>query len=142
MADGDAELEDISRRITRVMVEGTNECIGTAARIGPDGLTVSSRHVFVEDGIFVTATGWGEELRFLASSPRDDVIFLQGDARGLFASSFVGREVSQVCESSNQMGRTHCPHNREAKFSERHGLAHEQPVLPAIPLTLREVADS
>jgi len=127
VADGDKGLEDISGRITRVLMKGTNECIGTAARIGPDGLSVSCRHVFVEDGQFLEATGWGEELRFVASSPHDDLIFLKGDAEGFFASVLVGKEPSQVCESSKQMGRTHSPRDGEAKYSPVP--AHEQPVV-------------
>jgi len=67
--------------MTRVLLASTGECIGTAARIQQDGLTVSCRHVFVDGGNFLDATGWGEELAFVASSPHDDIVFLQGEAQ-------------------------------------------------------------
>ena len=73
-------MEDVGDRLTRVLLPSTGECIGTAARIQPDGLIVSSRHVFVDDGKLLTANGWGKKLEFVASSPHDDIIFLQGEA--------------------------------------------------------------
>ena len=67
--------------MTKVLLASNGECIGTAARIRQDGLTVSCRHVFVdESGKFLKASGWGEEFTFVASSPCDDIIFLRGDA--------------------------------------------------------------
>lgn len=67
--------------MTRVLLASTGECIGTAARIQQDGLTVSCRHVFVDDGNFLNAIGWGEKLAFVASSPHDDIVLLQGEAQ-------------------------------------------------------------
>ncbi|KAL0020867.1 hypothetical protein WJX77_003664 [Trebouxia sp. C0004] len=64
--------------MTRVLLASTGECIGTAARIQQDGLTVSCLHVFIDGGNFLAATGWGKELAFVASSPHDDIVFLQG----------------------------------------------------------------
>lgn len=75
---GDQDLEDVGGRMTRVLLASTGECIGTAARIQQDGLTVSCRHVFVDDGNFLSAIGWGEKLAFVASSPHDDIVLLQG----------------------------------------------------------------
>ena len=43
--------------MTRVLLPSTGECIGTAARIQQDGLTVSCWHVFVDGGNFLDATG-------------------------------------------------------------------------------------
>ena len=80
VAVGDGGLEDVGGRTTRVLLASTGECIGTAARSQQDGLTVSCRHVFVDGGNFLDATGWGEELTFVASSPHDDIVFLQGEA--------------------------------------------------------------
>ena len=66
--------------MTRVLLASTGECIGTAARIQQDGLSVSCRHVFVDiGGTFLSAKGWGEELEFVASSPHDDIVFLRGE---------------------------------------------------------------
>lgn len=56
-------------RLTRVLLASTGKYIGTAARIQQGGLAVSSRHVFVEDGKFLTATGWGRKLELVGSSP-------------------------------------------------------------------------
>ena len=81
VAAGDDCLEDVGGRMTRVLLASTGECIGTAARIQQDGLTVSCRHVFVDGGNFLDATGWGEALAFVASSPHDDIVFLQGEAQ-------------------------------------------------------------
>ena len=67
-------------RLTRVFLTSTNECIGITARIRQDGLCVSARHVFVNGGVFLGAKGWDSQLQFVASFPRDDVIFLQGEA--------------------------------------------------------------
>ena len=67
--------------MTRVLLASTGECLGTAARIQQDGLTVSCRHIFVDGGIFLDGTGWEEKLAFVASSPHDDIIFLQGEAQ-------------------------------------------------------------
>ena len=77
---GDEDLEDVGGRMTGVLLASTGECIGTAARIHQDGLAVSCRHVFVDDGNFLSATGWGEKLAFVASSPHDDIVFLKGEA--------------------------------------------------------------
>ena len=68
-------------RLTRVFLTSTNECIGTTARIRQDGLCVSARHGFVNGGAFLEAKGWDSQLQFVASSPRDDIIVLQGEAR-------------------------------------------------------------
>lgn len=81
VAVGDEDLEDVGGRMTRVLLASTGECIGTAARIQQDGLTVSCRHVFVDDGNFLNAIGWGEKLAFVASSPHDDIVLLQGEAQ-------------------------------------------------------------
>jgi len=77
---GDSDFGDIKGKMTRVILASNNECVGTAARIKADGLSVSSRHVFMDGSKFLDATGWGEKLNFVASSPHDDVIFLQGKA--------------------------------------------------------------
>lgn len=81
VAVGDEDLQDVGGRMTRVLLASTGECIGTAARIQQDGLTVSCRHVFVDEGNFLNATGWGEKLVFVASSPHDDIVLLQGEAQ-------------------------------------------------------------
>ena len=81
VVDGDDGLEDVGGRMIRVLLASTSECIGTAARIQQDGVTVSRRHVFVDGGNFLDATGWGEKLGFVASSPHDDIVFLQGETQ-------------------------------------------------------------
>ena len=80
VAVGDDDLEDVEGRLPRVLLASTGECICTVARIQQDELPVSCRHVFVDGGNFLKATGWGEELEFVASSPHDDIIFLRGEA--------------------------------------------------------------
>ena len=80
VAVSDDDLEDIRGRMTRVILSSNNECIGTAARIQEDGLSVSCRHVFMDGSKFLVATDWGEKLNFVASLPHDDIIFLQGKA--------------------------------------------------------------
>ena len=57
VAVGDGDVEDVEGRVTRVLLASTGECIGTAARIQQDGLTVSCRHAFVDGGSFLEATG-------------------------------------------------------------------------------------
>ncbi|DBA91414.1 TPA: hypothetical protein ACH3X2_003946 [Trebouxia sp. C0005] len=74
----DVDLHSVNGRLTRVFLTSTNECIGTAARIRQDGLCVSARHVFVNGGAFLEAKGWDSQLQFVASSPHDDIILLQG----------------------------------------------------------------
>ena len=69
----DDNLESVTGRLTRVFLMSSRECIGTAARIQQDELCVSSRHVFVDGGSFLQATGWGSRLQFVASSPHDDI---------------------------------------------------------------------
>jgi len=80
LAVGDNDLEDVRGRMTRVFLASNNECIGTAARIQEDGLSVSSRHVVMNGSKFLDVTGWGEKLNFVTSSPHDDILFLQGKA--------------------------------------------------------------
>ena len=75
VAVGDDGLEDAGGRMTRVLQASIGESIGTSARIQQDGLTVSCRHVFVDGGNFLDATGWGKQLAFVASSPHDDIVF-------------------------------------------------------------------
>ena len=81
VVDGDDGLEDVGGRMTRVLLASTGECIGTAARFQQDGVTVSRPHVFVDGGNFLDATGWGEKVGFVASSPHDDIMFLQDEAQ-------------------------------------------------------------
>lgn len=45
------------------------------------GSVSAPRHVLVNGGVFLEAKGWESQLQFVASSPHDDVIFLQGEAR-------------------------------------------------------------
>ena len=70
----------MSGRLTKVFLTSTSECIGITARIRQDGLCVSARHVLANGGVFLEAKGWESQLQFVVSSPRDDVIFLQGEA--------------------------------------------------------------
>lgn len=81
VVDGDDGLEDLGGRMTRVLLASTGNCIGTAASIQQDGVTVSPRHLVVDGGNFLDATGWGEKLGFVASSPHNDIVFLQGEAQ-------------------------------------------------------------
>ena len=76
----DVDLSSVNSRLSRVILASTNECVGTTARIRPDGLCVSARHVLVDGRAFLEAKGWGEPLRFVASSLRDGIILLQGEA--------------------------------------------------------------
>ncbi|KAL0023206.1 hypothetical protein WJX79_002805 [Trebouxia sp. C0005] len=40
--------------------------------------SLSHQHVFVNGGAFLEAKGWDSQLQFVASSPHDDIILLQG----------------------------------------------------------------
>jgi hypothetical protein len=108
VAADDKEFADVNDRLTMVVLTSTNECIGTAARIQANGLSVSSRHVFVDGSDFLDATGWGQKLDFVASSPHDDIIFLQGKAQiaeclrtaGAW-SAFGGQSCLTSCMSSS-----------------------------------------
>ncbi len=104
VAAGDRDVGDINDRMTRVILASNNECIGTAARIQADGLSVSSRHEFLD------ATGWGEKLEFVASSPHDDIIFLQGKAKIAECSRTAGSWSAfsgQSCPTSGMSSSIH-----------------------------------
>ncbi len=93
-----------------MILASNNECIGTAARIQADGLSVSSRHVFVDGSEFLDATGWGEKLEFVASSPHDDIIFLQGKAKIAECSRTAGSWSAfsgQSCPTSGMSSSIH-----------------------------------
>ena len=48
--------------MTSLLLASMGKCIGTAASIQQDGLTVSCRDAFIDGGNFLGATGWGGKL--------------------------------------------------------------------------------
>lgn len=78
VAADDKRIEDLHSRVARVLNASNNKCMGTLARIRPDGLCISCRHVLVKNGQFIKATAWGHPLQFVAAWPHDDIIVVQG----------------------------------------------------------------